>query len=397
MNQTTPQTPVPLHQKAIVEPKLKHTSRPDGDDSGYRDVAILPEEGGKPDPIVVVEDHGVKTYPVYGKGACPRITPYYGTGIGGPQVTLLRKPAVTALIEMNRILAPYEREVLVLDGLRFAETQRKLWEYLFQLAVKNAGMEIKNLSSSEVIKFGLQADNIGSYVSLKNTRRLKEEIESQIRVRYHELEKALTENKLGSIEEAASLLVTFLTNIAPEAAFEGISLDDTAITAHGGGGAIDMMLLNTKTGEIEPLGVPFDFLPDPKWAFNPGAMAAFEHHSPEEMAALYESSPELLAYLNEFGETHMTHSFFLRCLENRRMLLWAAKQVGMTHYNSECWHFNGGNTRGGNQANTLPGSGSGCQALLLNVRDHNGIITACWGSEIGQQLGRELLQERNLM
>lgn len=372
----------------IVRKILPHTGRLDGDDEGYRDVVVSDLDLLDPDPMGEI-NKGVSCYPIYALPARPDICSYYGEGLGTSKTMLLRAPAYYALLDADELLRPYGRRLLVIDAWRSVKTQSVMWAAIFRRIVgeRNIGA----MSFAEIVKFGLEANKVGAYAPVKQSSEFEEVIQTLLDSMTACDEIITTAKKFDmSEEQSVRLYYTFMTSLG----MTDFELDDTANTAHGGGGAVDVYLLNTKTGLPTCLGVPYDYVG------RPAVMDYFEHDENFD-AFVHEllARPDLREYVGQFVRMDFGIEDFRMVRDERRMLFHAMRAVGATYFSlgadeGEPWHFNLGNELGGKQAELYPGAGNGCQAVLRNIRDpETGERIAVWGNLMGHRLARKILGE----
>lgn len=241
----------------IVLPFLKHTGEVDGNDKGYRKVRVSPlDKPGTSDPLVVCNSR-IRCMPIYSVGSVPGLCPYYGSGIGAPQQVFLRAPALNALIAGNDLLKKYNREFVILDGWRSAETQSLLWKDVFNRICSERSLIESELTLTQFLQCAMDADDIGSFADVIRN----EEYDGAFAAANSSLDFNTASNDLQKpTSELVELYVIFQANLGRNACI----LDESGNTAHGGGGASDVFLWNTETNQYTCLGVPFDFVGAPK-------------------------------------------------------------------------------------------------------------------------------------
>lgn len=374
-------SPRDFRDMPISLPILTHTGKVDGDDVGYREVKASPFDATDPDPLVLAD--GFEIRPIYNIGRVPGLCPYYGKGIGGPPIILLRKPAVLALREVNEDLVPYGRGLLLLDGHRSSETQRRLFlDILFRLITKDELLDLMTTNVAEFLRICIAADDIGAYAPAVITS-------EYFNCKWKELDIAEFRGaarllSLGTTEEAVRLYTHFQTNLG----LTDLELDETGNTAHGSGGAIDAYLYDLETRKPTCLGIPFDAVG------TPSRMDWFEDDNNFDEYVRFVADPkreDIREYLGYFDVTTPTMQDFIAIREERRMLFHAMTKAGATIYINEAWHFNLGNERGGKQSLIFPGGGNSCHGLLRDVRDDKGDLVNVWTNGVGNQLAREFL------
>lgn len=361
----------------IVREVLPHTGRLDGDDAGYRNIAVHPGDEVNPDPLVALPA-SLLSLPVYARGATPRITPLYENGLGASPNILVRAPVALALLEADEKLVPFGRRLLVLDGFRPASLQARLWSWLFRRSLTTAGLDAHNLAPCDWIAYGRAADDVASYCVCVEDAAFLEMVERCAAEHRSEL------MDYGSPESVARELVTFQINDG----LRGGKLDTRANTAHGSGGAVDVILADLSSCEPVIMGVPFD-------STSPAAvMDWFERNDHVALRLLVSQDEALSTYLGDFGLTfnEIDAALVETIRRERRVLFHAMKSVGASFFslgidNGESWHFNLGNERGGYQSSILPGAGNACHSLLRNIVDlTTGHIMAVWGNAVAHQL-----------
>ncbi|KKW16756.1 MAG: hypothetical protein UY52_C0001G0076 [Parcubacteria group bacterium GW2011_GWC2_49_9] len=363
----------------IPEVILPWTGKVDGDDAGYRDVAVSSLDQEDPDPLVGI-CCPLSYYPVYADGPAPRICLAYDGGLGASKTMLVRTPVEAAIHRANHVLHMYGRRLLILDGFRFMETQRRLWQYLFFQILGDR--QYNQVTTTEFLRMGMRADDIGSFAALAQNDRLAEYHDLLMREKANDLLRASRELHI-TIDQAALLFLTFVRNLGNNE----LELDVTSNTAHGGGGAIDAILVDAETDEPTLLGVPFDY------AGTPSAMRFFE--DPDNLGPYQEAvvnDPMLRTFLSQFGVTDVTADVFNRIRDERRLFFHCMTRVGATHFFLECWHWNMGNQFGGKHFAAMPFGGSACHSLLKGVTNPStGEWIADWGNAFAQTRAAEIL------
>lgn len=365
-----------LREKPIPLVTLPWTGLPDGNDGksdfspGYRNVPVV--ERGIPDRLVPITC--IQTHVVYAAGPLSRHCTYYDGGLGSHPVPFGRSAIVPALMRANEILRPYGEELLGLDFWRHQKTQANLFAYILRgILLTNPEFDPRTVYG--LIKAGLMADDVGSYATV---------VKNQT---YADAMKEMREKRSGEVIAASALLHTsddevldlYLT-IQGNLRELPLHFDRYGNTAHGGGGAGDIVLLNS------PLGVGFDhvsLVPSNTEA----AMRFFEDEANwDQYKEQAEKNPHLRQYLSEWGIPKVGDEHIITFRNNRRLLSHAMKSVGATYYNGECWHWNFACLDGDD-----PMSGSGCQSLLKNVRGADGQFQAVWGNDEAHRQMEELL------
>lgn len=385
-----------FRETPIVRKVLPWTGKLDGDDSGYRNVAVHNSDNEEEaDPLVRLHDGAyLRTYYVYQLGAKPLITPFYGKGLGVSTPMLIRRPAYLALITADALLRPFHRQLLVLDAWRPMHVQAKLWHDIRNRLLRKDGKETYRLSLYDEVLYGLRADDTGSFAPIvTESEQYQQRLADFRKNRTADVESAFPRlhearpSDVQTMEDVERLYITFLANLG----VMNVPLDLTKTTAHGGGGAADLWMVDTETDKPVNLGVPFD-------STNPAAVMDFfeKPDAAERYREAVASSPELQQYLHEFG-IEVVNPFVvegIRC--ERRMLFHAVMATNATYFSlgEECgepWHFNLPCERGGVMADTFPLAGSGCQSILQNVRGPDGNYLAVWGSQAAHMMAKEFV------
>lgn len=290
------------------------------------------------------------------------------------------------LVEVDSALKPHQRRLYLLDLFRSSETQRRLFAYILNSLLGDRNPA--EMSVLDFVRLGIQADDIGSYAALALDDEYNRALEaSKSQAGWAEVEVAAQELKI-SVDEVATLYMTFTRNIEGNT----LNLDVTSNNAHGGGGAADAITMHTDTEEPCFLGVPFDYVsPLPDLA-KPAAMTFFENEDNiSRYGELVHKDPVLRTYLNQFGYDRNTLGVFREAQRERRILYHTMARAGFTIFNGECWHWNGGNERGGRQFDQLPYAGSPCHSLLRGVCTLTSEPLAVWGNEYAQRTVAEML------
>lgn len=367
----------------IVREILPHTGRLDGDDTGYRNVAVSPLDVESPDPMVDVEGTGILVKPIYATGAVPGLCPYYSEGLGAKGTILVRTPVRVGLTRVEELLRSYNRRLVILDGWRSVTVQAKLWRDIF---LRISGGDPVLMSHQDIVRWGLEADKVGSYAPVQKSNR------------FEEMAGGLLYREPSAVDEAAaSLGITRMEYVEYYATFcanlglaTNIKFDTTANTAHGGGGAVDVYLVDTETDKYTCLGIPFDYV---------GRPAVMDYFEDESNFDSYRQEvlgrEDLRTYLAECGIGSPLMGDFQAIRNERRILFHAMRSVGATFFSlgaeeGEAWHFNLGN-EGGRQYSRYPGAGNSCHSLLRNVADESGQLVAVWGNATGHRLAAEIL------
>jgi D-alanyl-D-alanine dipeptidase len=361
----------------IIRAILPHTGRLDGDDTGYRDVAVHPEDEVAPDPLVMIPE-ALLCRPIYAHGAKARITPLYGDGFGASSQILVREPVALALLEADAELIPFNRTLLVLDGFRPAHIQARLWAWTFQNSLTFAGLDVNALTPGQWVRYGRAADDVTSYCACVEDEAFVDMVRQIASANRSEL------TAYGAPLAVARELVTFQINCG----FHQGRLDICANTAHGSGGAVDVILAERSSREPVMMGVHFD-------STSPAAvMDWFERNDQARLRRLVGQDEALAAYFHEFDVTldNINEALFAAVRRERRLLFHAMKSVGASFFSlgtdtGESWHFNLGNERQGRQSDLLYGAGNACHSLLRNIVDPaDGRIAAVWGNATAHKL-----------
>lgn len=372
----------------IVRNVLPHTGKLDGDDTGYRDVTVHESDQENPDSLVVLD--AVRTCPIYANGAVSGITPFYPVGLGASPIMLVRLPVEMALVEADKLLKPYDMALLVVDAWRSATVQAALWRDVFMRLVRADSLAVGNMTSLQWVTYGRRADDTASFCRVVSEDRRYE----QVRRRLFDMkadELGVAARELGTtVDGVVDELITFMGNHNPDM----FTLDTTATTAHGGGGACDIWLVESGTAVPCNLGVPFDST-DPSAVMDFFEQSnAFERYCERVAAdaAIRENRSQLTL------PDRVTPKEVEDIRANRRVLFHAMREVGATFFSlgSQCgepWHFNFGNERRGRQRDLFPNAGSECHSLLRNIRDpKTNDWVAVWGNETAHRQAAEILR-----
>ncbi len=94
----------------------------------YHGIPVASDHPLHPEPLVRLDDYGVacRCYHARRDGANP---PYHGPVAGSRPDVWIRRSVAEKLVQVNRLLAPHGRELLVLDGYRSIDCQRGLWTF----------------------------------------------------------------------------------------------------------------------------------------------------------------------------------------------------------------------------------------------------------------------------
>lgn len=369
----------------IVRPLLPQTGRLDGDDRGFRLVAISPLDKIEPDPLVILNER-IKCYPRLQNEPRNNFEPKICKGDVKEGVFLLREPAVRALEELNQVLEFYGREVVITAAFRHMKNQAKVFsDVLYRWLGEQ---EYNSLSVQEQIQLGRKANEAALYADV-----IKDDIY------FSHIKKLQESDRLSQIIEAATFLKISVESVMEEISiyeanlgFNNLNFDKVASTAHGNGGSVDAWVINSSTGKFVNRGVPSAY------NFSPTVMDYFEWATPEMFEEERKKSPSLDGYLSGYGIDTITENVMKEIRNERRILFHAMKSVGATYFSlgkteGECWHFNFGNERGGKQFEILPYGGGAPHSLLKNVRDKKtGQITACWTNEVAHQMAEDFMK-----
>ncbi|MDO8560223.1 MAG: hypothetical protein Q7S23_04305 [bacterium] len=359
---------------------LPWTKREGGDDAGYRQVAVAEGADDAPDELMVLNPphcSPIACYPVYAHGARPKVCPDYGAGLSAAARVLVRQPVFNALHDANYVLRPAGRQLLVLDGFRPATVQAALFSYLFRRL--SGGTPPDALPPAEFMTIGLRADDVGSFAAVIPN----EQFQATLAALPVWIQEALAAT---NIPKAAELWLTFRHNLGHQSELQ---LDTSAPTAHGSGGAVDAILVDTVSGEPTLLGVPFDYArpASDSHPYGPAAMRYFEDEANlGHYRDLVGHDPRLRSFLAEFGVQKVTHDLFGTIRDERRLFYHSMARVGFSHFVLECWHWNAGNERSGNQFRDFPYAGNTCHSLLRNVCAADGKPRTVWSNASAHRL-----------
>lgn len=355
----------------------------EGDDTGYRKVAVSPLDAVDPDPLVFVRDQNILEHPVYHGGATQFICPYYPSGIGGYPNILVREPVLKGLIEVNKVLQDYNRRLVVLDGVRLSSVQRNLWENLFFFAARKSGIDQESMTVTQTITLGMEADAIGSYCDVDRTDRFYEMRNELLGGRSVEEFYSLAISLKMEVHEVVDLYLCFSANRG----VHGLELNIDAPTAHGSGGAVDLWMIDTEMDTPCFFGAPFDYMAPKGLPVSPTAIDYFERPdvTPETYRETLEADTVLRDHVIAHGFSGKMQDAFHIAREERRILTNAMELCNASIYNGEFWHFQLGNELGGRQKGDLWGSGNTCHALL------KGKPEAVWSNKVAHELACELM------
>lgn len=369
----------------ITRTILPHTNRLDGDDTGFRSVDLSPFDKIDPDPLVLINKR-VKCYPRNRNLARNNFEPIICDGTVKDERMFLREPAIRSIEEVNQLLVPYKRELVLVGAFRHVQSQALVFsDALYRWLGER---KYPTLTVIEQIQLGRKANEAALYVNILQDHLYQIEKEKiKTSDRFDQIITA-AENLKIDIDELILELFTYETNLG----FLQLNLDKIASTAHGNGGAVDAWVIHSTTGKFVNRGVPA--------AYNhaPAVMDYFEWATPEMYEAERKKSFVLDSYLRGYGIEKITESVMQEIRNERRILFHAMMSVNASYFSlgkteGECWHFNFGNERGGRQFDVLPGGGGASHSLLKNVRDkQTGKITACWTNEVAHQMYDELMK-----
>jgi len=104
----------------------------------YREIPIDHHDPRHDEQLVRLESFGVnyESYHARIDGGNP---PYYGPVPGSRKDMWLRPSLASKLAEVNRLLRPHDRELLILDGYRPIACQRGLWDFYYEQGRKTLG------------------------------------------------------------------------------------------------------------------------------------------------------------------------------------------------------------------------------------------------------------------
>lgn len=382
-----------LNETPIVRSVLPWTGRLTGDDHGYRDVAIHPGDQENPDKLVRIPNSILQAQP-YATGPIPGICSYYEGGLAGPETLLVRAPMVPLIEHVDQLVQHFGCRLLIVDAFRPWWVQVNLWRWLRNKIITEENLDGSRLSVADEVRIGMRADDVGSYCKALEDHKFAAALRALGYGDFWADQSAEASKKLGlTVEEVAKLYVTFRKNAGADI---DVSLDMNAVTAHGGGGAVDVMLVDLN-GKPVFLGAPFDYLAVNGIQFTPAVMDYFDNPTKvtvEVYADAVARDPVLQQYCAFFGHTQITQKVFAEAQEYRRLLMNSFLSIGATSFSldetvGEFWHFNLPNW-GGNQCKDLPGAGNGCHSLLANVVSaETGEPMAVWSNSVGHKLAAE--------
>lgn len=355
----------------------------DGDDTGYRKIAVSPLDAIDPDPLVFLYEHEILELPVYHRGATSLICPYYPNGIGGYSNILVREPVLRGLVEADAILQGYKRKILTLDGFRHGYTQQELWKYHFRLGMRTSRIGLKTLTITQLVSLGMEADAIGSYCDVVRDEAFQAQHNVLLNGKYAEEFNTLAKKLNMDVREVVDLYLCFCTNLEPN----GLTLNFNAPTAHGSGGAIDLWLIDLETDLPCFFGAPFDYMAPSHLSVSPVVLDYFDR--PDVTVDTYYEALEADLVLRDHvfmhGFSGRVENAFRTAQEERRVLFHTMKALGGTVYNGEFFHYQYGNERGGKQKGDFLGSGNACHAILTGKQE------AVWGNSAAHSLAREIM------
>lgn len=374
----------------ILRGVLPHTGLLDGDDYGYRGtrevqgkivpcIEICKQDFDQPDMLVSLADLGIATHHLDAVGRLPGLTPHK-FALGEIAPVLNRLPVALGLVEANRYLAHYDREVLVVSGLRTALMQAREWRQSWCHLNPTKNVE-DDLPIEEEIVLGNKCDNLTAFCAIKVDLLYQDVCADFARKRSTEISAAA--RKLGMTEDQViNKALTYQTNRG----FLSLNLDADALTAHGNGGATDCW--TKKRGDIanKPifLGVEYEHLGPA------GVMNYFEWANLADYQHQVATHPALKQTMVELGIDEVTQALFNNCRRERRILYHSMMAIGCTYFSlghdeGEPWHFNHGNSRYGRQVAVLPGAGSSCHGILKDIRGPKGLWAAVWTNTVAQR------------
>ncbi len=369
----------------IIRNILSHTGRLDGDDTGFRSVALSPLDKINPDPLVLINKR-VKCYPRNRKFQRNNFDPIICDGSVKDERMFLREPAIRAIEEVNNLLEPYGRELVLVGAFRHVHSQALVFSDAFNRWLGEK--EYDQLTVTEQIQLGRKANEAALFVDILQDD-LYEGEKQKIKMSdtFYDIISA-AKNLEKTPDQIIDELFIYETNLGKL----NLNLDKIASTAHGNGGSVDAWVIDSSSGKFVNRGVPA--------AYNhaPAVMDYFEWATVEMFEDERQKSPVLDAYLSGYGVEKITESVMKEIRNERRILFHAMMHVGATYFSlgkteGECWHFNFGNERGGNQFDVLPFGGGAPHSLLKNIREkHTEEVTACWTNEVAHNMYDQLMK-----
>jgi D-alanyl-D-alanine dipeptidase len=305
---------------------------------------------------------------------------------------IVREPMVPLLQHVDRLVQHFGCRIFILDAFRPWWVQVKLWRWLRNKVIADEGLDGNNLSVFDEVRIGMRADDVGSYCKpLEN----EEFADAKRALGFSDTYGEQAEEAAKKLEKTPDEIAYFYLAFRANAGLVNIPLDLNAITAHGNGGAVDVMLVDLD-GRPVFMGATFDYLAVGGIQRTPAVMNYFDHPevTVDEYADAVSRDPVLKNYCKFFGHTKITQKAFNKARKYRRLLMNAFLTIGATPFSlddsvGEFWHFNLPNW-GGNQCKDLPGSGNACHALLANVvSGETGKPMAVWSNSVGHKLAAE--------
>ena len=231
----------------------------------YKGVTVNVNGSANKEKLLDVAEFGIKSVPYYRTQAINN--PTYNKNIkGAPDVNYAREGTISAMTKANEILAELGLELLVLDAHRSPATQNVLFE-----SFKEKYFEQMGCGLSQQTKFN------------------EEEIKRQ---------------RLHLDEKAKEFALDFCSS-----AENFDSKDPKTWTIHSTGGAVDVVLLDKKSGRVVDMGEGyFD---------NPAEVTKVRH---------YEDKGNRTAEEDGY-------------VKARRVLYNVMTSVGFVNYGNECFHF----------------------------------------------------------
>lgn len=340
----------------------------------YKNHALLPG------PLTVVRENrepmvilhpSVKHHLWHAIGADPPLR--MGTrSKGAPNLPMVRRSLNRMLRQANKFLRRYGYELLVGEAMRLPRIQRQLWCLDFEKLAN--GKPPQELTTAEWLEVGTAADMCSVPVGVDiNSAAYQQAFEH-----FRQRESGLTDRQIGR-------MVRWMANLG----LIDVPLDESTTTPHGTGGAVDVALIELKTGKVVPLGVPHGY------TFGAGNeiawMAALERLTAlQDYEKVYDSDPVIRDYCSHFiGSRDELPTFVEQCRRNRRILFWAMVLSGFSWFWQECWHFNGASLQG-----PYKGAGSACHSLCALQDPHldeDGRVIAVWGNPFAIQQAEKLI------
>jgi D-alanyl-D-alanine dipeptidase len=246
----------------LLEP-LKNV--PTQNAASYKGVEVDVACAENKEPLVDVCDYGIKSVPYYREQA--KGNPTYGKNIkGAPDVNFVRKGTADRLLEANEKLSSLDLELVVLDGHRSPTTQNVLFASFKEKYFEKRGVGMVDMTPENK--------------SILDAKR-----------KFYD-------------EEAKKFALDFCSS-----AENFDAKDPKTWTIHSTGGAVDVYLLDKRSGKVVDMGEGyFD---------NPDNVTLTNH------------------YECKAGKTSKEEGY----MNARRVLYNVMTSVGMVNYGNECFHF----------------------------------------------------------